>query len=704
MKFKHLILTIAASGICTGACAAFSYKDIAEGKFGVRSVSGVRSMADGEHYTTTSHGKVIRCSYATGEVADTLYTGGLAFSEYELVLDERAILFETEPQYIYRHSHTARYFLYNIATKTTAEVVPEISGKRDLTISDSRIVFAADNNLYVYSTDGEQLFKTTDGERNHIINGTTDWVYEEEFAFTRAYALSPDGTRIAYLRADESAVSEFKMSRYDGKLYPTVYSYKYPKAGERNSTVELLVADIATGKVTHMDTGGDTDQYLPRLGWTPSGELWFFRENRLQNRFEVLLADAVKSRPIYTETSPKYVERIDDGTITFLPDGDRFIVRNETRTGYMHLYLYSISRGLLNAITSGAWEVTELNAVADGRVYYTSTEGSPLQRAFYSVKLNGKDKRKLTGEAGYYRIVPSAGVKYFLSYYSNARTPNIVRLCHADGTVIRTLEDNARLTRMIADERIPCKEFFTFTTSEGVVLNGYLKKPADFDSTKRYPVLMTQYSGPGSQQVADRWSVDWEDAVVQQGYVLACVDGRGTGFRGEEFKKCTYRDLGHLEVTDQIEAARYLARQSWVDASRIGIYGWSYGGFMALGCILKGADVFKMAIAVAPVTSWRYYDSIYTEVYNGLPQDNPSGYDDNSPINFANLLRGRLLIIHGSADDNVHLQNTMEMARALDRAGKQFDMMIYPDVNHSMLPDFWRNVRQKMVDYTLENL
>lgn len=682
----------------------FTYKDIASGKFAVRSVYGVRSTADGEHYTSSSGGRIIRYAYATGQAVDTLYDGGLRFTSYTLLDNEQSILLETDPSYIYRHSHTARYHLYDIASATTTELVADIEGKRDLTVQGDKVIFAAGNNLYVYALDGTRLFATTDGEWNHIINGTTDWVYEEEFAFTCAYSLSPDGTRLAFLRFDESAVREFPMNRFDGKLYPTVYSYKYPKAGEVNSTVELLVADLSSGRITRMDTGADTDQYVSRIGWTPSGKLYFYRLNRVQNRFEVMFADSVRSSAVYTETSPRYVERIDNSTISFLPDGDRFIVKNETHSGYMHLYLYSLRRGFLNAITSGEWEVTSLDAVTDKYVYYTSTEQSPLRRNFYRVGLNGKSKKCLTPESGYWRVVPSRGVKYFLSYYSNASTPNIVRLHKGDGSVVRTLEDNAALTAMIASERIPIKEFFTLPLTDGTLLNGYLKKPSDFDSTRSYPVLMTQYSGPGSQQVADRWGVDWEDAVVQQGYVLACVDGRGTGYRGEAFKKCTYRDLGRLEVEDQITAARYLASQPWVDASRIGIYGWSYGGFMALGCILKGADVFSMAIAVAPVTSWRYYDTIYTEVYNGLPQDNPSGYDDNSPINFADRLQGKLLIVHGSADDNVHFQNSVEMTRALNRAGKQFDMMVYPDANHSMMPGYSRAIREKMVAYTLENL
>ncbi|MBP3426292.1 MAG: S9 family peptidase [Rikenellaceae bacterium] len=700
---KRYLTLLAAAVMVATDMFGFDYNDIARGKFSSRSVYGVRSMADGLHYTSSKGGKVIKYAYVDGSEVDTLYRGGVAFSSYQLLEGESKILLESDAKYIYRRSHTARYWLHDIASGVTTELIPEVEGKRDLSIAGGRVAFASENNLYVYTLDGKQLFKTTDGEFNKIINGTTDWVYEEEFGFTKAYALSPDAGKVAWIRFDESHVKEYHMNRFDGELYPTVYSFKYPKAGERNSVVELMVADLATGEVVRMDKGADTE-YIARLGWTPSGELYFFRLNRLQNHFEVVLADADKSRVVYTETSPRYVDRVDDGTVRWLPDGDRFIVQNETAAGYSHLYLYSLSKGFLNAITEGEWEVTAVNAITKDRIYYTSTEGSPLTRGFYSVKLNGKGKKTILEPKGMLSVAAGAGAKYFLSYYTDAKTPNIVTLHKGSGEVIRVLEDNAALRQMIVDEKIPTKEFFTFENPVGVTLNGYFKKPVDFDPNKKYPVLMTQYSGPGSQQVTNSWSVGWEDVLVQNGYVVACVDGRGTGYRGEEFKKCTYRNLGKLEVEDQISAARYFGTLPWVDSSRIGIYGWSFGGFMALNCILKGADVFKMAIAVAPVTSWRYYDTIYTEVYNGLPQDNAEGYDDPSPINHADKLKGKLLICHGSADDNVHPQNAIEMVRALGKAGKLFDMMYYPDANHSMVPGFGHAVRQKMVDYTLTNL
>ena len=379
-------------------------------------------------------------------------------------------------------------------------------------------------------------------------------------------------------------------------------------------------------------------------------------------------------------------------------------MQNETTTGWNHIYLYSIEKGLIRPITSGEWQVTSIVETTEKNIYYTSTETSPIRRNLYSIDYKGKKKQRLTKLDGTYSIAPSKGMKYYISTFSSASSGRLVELRNGKGELIRTLVENNELNEKI--KALPQKEFFTFTTERGDNLNAYIIKPLDFDPNKQYPVLLTQYSGPGSQSVADSFGMGWESVMVGNGYIVACVDGRGTGFMGEKFKKQTYGNLGALEVEDQIAFARHLASQSWVDGNRIGIYGWSYGGFMALGCALKGEGLFKMAIAVAPVTSWRYYDTIYTEIYNDLPQDNPKGYDDNSPINFADKLSDRtsLLIMHGTADDNVHVQNTMEMCHALNRAGKQYDMMIYPDQNHSMLPNYSYNIRNKMIQYTLRNL
>ena len=686
MKTRLFSLLAAALLCAATAQARGEYAEIARLRSMNEGVRGIRSMADGEHYTTLEGNNIVRYGYAAAGRGQSMLpspTANLVITDYTFSPDERQILIASGAKPIYRHSYTTSYYLARGGSLTP--VLREAEAPRDASFSpDGKLIAYSDrNDLYVYDTAAGQTRRITDdGAWNAIINGTTDWVYEEEFGFTKAYAFSPDSRRIAYLRFDETE-------------------------GERNSTVEVWVCDLQTGAKERIDTGGETDQYIPRIGWTPDGRLYFFRLNRRQNTFEVILCEPHGAqRTIYDERSQQYVERVDDKTVTFV-DSDRFLVRQESHTGYMHLYLYSIRKGFLAQVTKGPWEVTDLIGTDGKRVWYLSTETSPLRRNLYSVRLDGRDKRRLTNEEGFYTIAPSAGMKYYIATFSNAATPNRVEVCDGEGNPVRTLFESRALREQLAATQRPVKEFFTFVTERGDTLNAYLIKPREFDPSQRYPVLLTQYSGPGSQSVRDRWSLDWEDALADKGYIVACTDGRGTGFRGEKFKKITYGRLGALEVEDQLSFARYLAAQPYADPARIGIYGWSYGGFMALSCALKGHGIFKMAIAVAPVTSWRYYDSIYTEIYNNLPQYNAAGYDDNSPINFARMLddkRTRLLIIHGTADDNVHFQNTVEMTRALNRAGKQYDMMVYPDQNHSMLPDATAHIRQKMIDYTLKNL
>lgn len=709
MNFKHL-LPAAALLFAAGAHAQNEYAEVARLRAMNQTVAGIRPMADGEHYTTLNNNDIRRYAYAAQSEGRSLLPASarIRITDYVFSPDERLILIASGHNPIYRHSYTTSYSLLD--GERLQPILPEAETPRDASFSpDGRqIVYSDRNDLYLYDiASGTTRRLTDDGAWNEVINGTTDWVYEEEFGGTRAYAFSPDSRRLAYLRFDESRVPLMEMMRFDGKLYNTAYSFKYPKAGERNSEVELWTIDLATGEKQKIDTGAERDQYIPRIGFTPDGRLWYFRLNRRQNTFEMQLCEANGAqRTIYEERAQQYVERVDDGTVTFV-DNDRFIVRQESHTGYMHLYLYSIRRGLVGQITKGDWEVTQVVGADPKRVWYLSTETSPLRRNLYSVRLDGKDKRRLTPGEGFYRIDPSPGMKYYISTFSSATEPNRVEICDGEGRTVRTLCDSRALREELAAAPRPVKEFFTFTTERGDRLNAYIIKPAGFDPSKRYPVLLTQYSGPGSQQVQDRWSMDWEDGLVSRGYVVVCTDGRGTGFRGEKFKKQTYGRLGALEVEDQLSLARHMASQPWIDADRIGIYGWSFGGFMALSCALKGHGLFRMAIAVAPVTSWRYYDTIYTEIYNNLPQYNAAGYDDNSPLNFARLLddkRTRLLLIHGTADDNVHFQNTVEMTRALNRCGKQYDMMVYPDQNHSMMPDDTHHVRQKMIDYTVEHL
>lgn len=703
-----LMMTLLLGVFAMNAQPKFTYADIAAGKFAQKSVAGLRSMKDGEHYTIMENDGLYRCSYAKSGEKELLVSFGLldgAVADYAFSADENKVLIRLNSRPLYRRSHFSNYAVYDLTSGELVEV-DESGDVRYALFSPKgdKVAYVKDNNIYIH--DLEQRFTyavTTDGEWNHIINGMPDWVYEEEWGIDHAFCFSPDGNYIAFLKSDESEVEEFGFMKFlTGTPYPELFKYKYPKAGEKNSKVSLHVFDIREG-VARKVNRKEGDLYIPFFDWTPDGRLYYFEINRLQNHLDVILCEGEEQRVIYTESHEKYIDYLSNSTITFLSDSDRFLVMSE-RGGYNHLYLSSLSKGGLVPVTEGAWNVTEVVCATDKKIWYLSTEESPLRRELYTINLNGKGKKRLSTTSGTYRIVPSAGCKYYISYFSNASTPNTVTLHKGNGKLIDTLEANTELKRYIVEIGLPEKEFFTFVTPRGDTLNAYIKKPADFDPAKKYPVLLTQYSGPGSQDVRDRWTIDWEDALVQHGYIVVDCDPRGTGFRSAAFKKSTYGIMGRLETEDQIAFAEYVKTLPFVDGERVGVYGWSYGGFMALNCILKGADTFKMAISVAPVTSWRYYDSVYTERVNGLPQTNAEGYDEPSPIGYAANLKGKLLLMHGTADDNVHIQNAYAMVHEFVEAGKQIDMMIYTDDNHSMMPYGKVNVREKMVEYCLENL
>ncbi|MBR5585240.1 MAG: DPP IV N-terminal domain-containing protein [Alistipes sp.] len=708
---RKLLCTVAVLMAAMTASAQVSYLEMIEARNSAApdyiSPASLTPAAGTDQYMELDGKEVKLYDYKRASEGKVVFTCDKLIMSYVKSPDGTMALYEkwdgaSPRQEVYRHSYFSDYYISCPDGSTI-----RIDDVRDITFSpDSRfLAMSYNNDIFLYNLQTNEIYNITDdGMWNHIINGTTDWVYEEEYGFTKAYAFSPDGTEISYLKFDESNVKEFEMMRFDGKLYNEAYRFKYPKAGEENSIVTLHTYNIATGETRTVDTGAEVDKYLPRIGYTPAGKLFYYRVNRLQNHFEVVLVEGDGTqRVIYNEQDDRYVERPSDATITFI-DGEHFIVREETTTGYFHLYLHSINEGRLNAITAGEWEVTQFVGLApNGKtIYYMSTEQSPLERHLYSVELDGSNKTCLLSKPGYWRVYPSADMKYFAAEHSATDCYPTAAVYNAKGKMVRSLMIEEPTEAEPEYQRV----YSTFTTERGDELQYYLIYPEKFDKNKSYPVLMTQYSGPGSQEIANRYATDWEETMARNGYIVASCDARGTGYRGEAFKKVTYGNLGHCEVEDQISFARHLGHLEYVDASRIGIYGWSYGGFMALGCALKGDGLFKMAIAVAPVTSWRYYDSIYTEIYNGLPQDNPAGYDDNSPINFADRLspHTRLLIIHGTADDNVHFQNAMEMCRALNHAGKQYDMMVYPDQNHSMRPDDMINIRQKMVDYCLDNL
>lgn len=666
--------------------------------FASKTVRGINSMNDGEHYTTLDHeGKILKYNFSKGDLVGVLFDPSdfqdqvvLPIYSYELSDDESKILITTQVSPIYRHSFTANYFIYDIVNKSLnslSEYGPQMNAA--FSPNGFNVAFVRDNNIFIKNLEkGIEKQITFDGEFNKIINGGVDWVYEEEFRLITGLQWSPDSRRIAFYRFDESHVKLFHMPMYMNQLYPPNYSFKYPKAGEENSVVEIHVYDLAEDKMVKMDIGPETDQYIARVKWTKDPEqVSLVRLNRLQNKVDILICKASTgdSKTIYSEENRYYIEEPTDEYPTYTNDGKHFIIQSE-RDGFNHIYLYSMDGTFIRQLTNGENEVISVYGYDDKseRVFYNAYDGSPLQTSVYYASVDGKKQVKLSKLEGTNSAMFSEGFKYYIQFHSAVSTPNVVTLHRANGKQIRVLEDNAHLKDVVSSFEIPSKEFFSFTTSEGVVLNGYMVKPLGFEESNEYPVLMYQYSGPGSIAVADRFRIGWDEYLATEGYVVVCVDGRGTGGRGEEFKKMTYGQLGYYESIDQIEAAKYLQTLPYIDGDRIGIWGWSYGGYMSSLCLFKAPDLFKMAIAVAPVTNWRYYDTVYTERFMGLPQDNASGYDDNSPINHVGGLQGKLLLVHGTGDDNVHVQNTIELAERLIQANKQFDMMLYPDKNHGI--------------------
>lgn len=682
-------------------------------------VDEIRSTSDGTHYTILQgYSDIIRYKYSNGLATDTVFSLNSFYSQkipyisrYEFNTNETGLLLTTNETPIYRHSFTADYYYYDIQKKKLTPV--SVNGKQKIATfspSGDKIAFVRENNIYLVDVaSGKETQITFDGKKNEIINGAPDWVYEEEFGFSKGFDWSPDGKKIAFMRFDESRVKTFTIPFYDN-LYPTLYTYKYPKAGEENSIVSICVYDLATKTTRTADVGNEKDQYIPRIKWTLNPEiLCLLRLNRLQNKIDVLMANAStgKTETVFTETNKCFISEVNDKYITFLKDGKHFLIFSE-RDGFNHLYLYTMDGKLVNQVTRGDYDIDDLCAVNDaGTIYYISSEASPLDRNLYSIQPDGKKKKQLSKLKGTNSAEFSSTCKYYINTLSDANTPPVVTLHEADGKAVRTLVDNKQLSEKIKYYGFSKKEFFTAPTEEGILLNGYMIKPADFDSTKKYPVFMTVYGGPESQDVTNSWDTQmgWYQLLAQKGYIVVCVDNRGTDGRGEAFKKSTYMQLGKLETRDQINVAKYLGTISYVDKNRIGIFGWSYGGYMSSLCMTIGADFFKMGIAVAPVTNWRFYDSVYTERFLRTPQENPSGYDDNSPINHASQLKGKFLIVHGSADDNVHLQNTMVFTEKLIQAGKTFDMAIYPDKNHSIYGGKTRwNLYKRMTDFILENL
>ncbi|UGS23959.1 S9 family peptidase [Flavobacterium channae] len=721
-KYSLAVMLFVMSSVSVMAQQKITLEEIWGGAFRTKGMDALSAMKNTNQYTVLNFDRATKSfqidlyDFATLEKVSTLFDTKnhpevKTIDSYTFDKYEKKILIATNSNPIFRHSFTAEYFIYDIPSKTVSSFTSNAIQEPTFSADGTKIAYAFENNLYVHDlVSGAKIQLTQDGQKNKIINGITDWVYEEEFAFVKAYDWNVTGTKVAYIKFDETEVPEFSMDMYNEGLYPTQTVFKYPKAGEKNAIVSLHIFDLKSGTTKKINLGDYKDFYIPRIKWTNDAAVLSVQVmNRHQNNLDLHFVDANAgtTKIVLNEKDNAYVDVTDN--LTFLKDNS-FIWTSE-KDGFNHIYHYDKSGKLKKQITSGKWEVTNYYGFDEksGMIYYQSVENGSINRDVYAIKVDGKSKVRLSSKTGTNSATFSPNFQYFINTYSSVSTaPTYTLNDSKNGAVVKTIVSNEAVEQKLAKYDVGQKEFFVLTTEKGNQLNAWMIKPKNFDATKKYPVFMYQYSGPGSQQVANQWNSAndyWFMMLAQQGYIVACVDGRGTGLKGAAFKKCTQKELGKYEVEDQIDAAKVIGKYNYVDASRIGIFGWSYGGFMSSNCLFQGADVFKMAIAVAPVTSWRYYDSIYTERYMQTPQENASGYDNNSPINHVSKLKGNFLLIHGTADDNVHVQNTMKMVEALVQANKQFDWAIYPDKNHGIYGGKTRlQLYTKMTNFIKEKL
>lgn len=720
------LLFIAALALVLPCSAQNGHKKItlediwARNTFAVRSVPGFNAMEDGLHYTQMDNNNGVQqinvYELATGNKVRTLFDNSLQqyngkklqLDEYIFSKDEQKMLLLTESKNIYRRSITHTVYIYDLATKKIQLLDKERVLHAAFSPDAKKVAYVKDNNLYYKDLlSGRTVAVTKDGKQNHIINGNCDWVYEEEFSFTKAYEWSGNSKTIAYYRFDESKVKEYTLTYFDS-LYPRIYTYKYPKAGEDNSLVQVKLYSLRGGRTINADLGPVKDQYIPRIKWMDDDHLCIYRLNRHQNKLEFLRTEQNGHTAVVYEEENKYYIDINDN-IKFLPATASFVFSSE-RTGYNHLFSYNWKTKSLKELTTGDYDIESIIGIDDAKqmVYYTAAENSPLERKLYAVSWQGGAPKCLTSEKGTHSITACKGNKYFLDRYSRISRVPVYYLRDAEGNIIRTLEDNSKLEETMRQYALGDIKLMKIKGANGDELNAWMIRPPDFNSSRQYPVLMYQYSGPGSQQVADRFPVGdyfWHQMLAQKGYIIVCVDGTGTGFRGEEFKKKTYLQLGKMESDDQVAVAKHLAELDYVDKDRIGIWGWSYGGFMSSTCIFKGNDVFKAAIAVAPVTNWRYYDNIYTERYMRTPNENENGYDENAPEKMAGRLKGKFLLVHGTGDDNVHFQNSAMLINELIKANKDYDSEIYPNRAHGISGGNTRlHLYRRMTSFILENL
>lgn len=716
-----ILFTITVLSVSAQVKKAVTLDDIWKNRtFSSERVDDVNWFKSGSLYSAMDGDDVAVYDITTGLKTKTLIdaktlkvneTETLDIQNYTLSPAEDQVLIETGVEHIYRHSSRAYFYLLNLSNQKLTAIKP--GNKISLATfspDGKKLAYTYQNNLYTYDiASGKETEITKTGKKNELIHGSSDWVYEEEFAFWKAFDWSPDSKKLAFMSFDERNVPTYNMQIWSG-LYPKDYTFKYPKAGEKNSKVDVSIYDLESQKTTELEEGSQNDQYIARMQWTKNPNLLSIRRmNRIQNQLEVIHIDATtgKLNTVLTETSKTYIDINDD--LKYLENGKEFVFSSD-RSGFQHLYRYGMDGKLLGPITSGNWEVTSFLGLNEksGLAYYMSTEDGSIQQQLYSIKLSGKDKNKLSVGAGTHRVTFNPSFTYFIDDYSSAARPSQIGLYEASGKLVKMLKTNETLAKKLDNFQISPKVFSEITTAEGIKLNSWTIKPLDFNPSKKYPVLMFCYGGPGHQTVTDSWdSRDyfWYQMLASKGYIIVSVDNRGTGGKGADFKKATYAELGKLECEDQIATAKYLATLPYVDASRIGIWGWSFGGYLTSLCMVKGADIFKTGIAVAPVTNWRFYDSIYTERFLKLPQDNASGYDQNSPVTFADKLKGNYLLVHGTGDDNVHFQNAVAMVDALVRANKKFESFYYPNKAHGMGGEATRlHLFNMLTDFITEKL
>ena len=695
-------------------------KEIVSGVYSPRGVKPVVSSADGMHYYQMNDrgNAVIKFEYATGNAVDTLFSTEKArqctfdtFQGFLVSPDEFRVIVYKDREQIYRHSFKANYYYHDVRRNFVRKLTQNNSKQMIPTFSPDgkMLAYVIDNDIWLTKFDFDtELQVTKDGKFNKIINGATDWVYEEEFATTSLMEFSPDNELLAFVKTDETQVREFSFETFEKQLYPGSYTYKYPKAGEENSKVGCYVYNVNAQTTRKMDVPFDDDGYMPRIAFTTdASQLAVMTLNRNQNRFDMYFINprSTVSKLILRDESKYYIDSNFLKSIHFLPNQFTYISEKD---GYSHIYIHASTGELQKQLTKGDFDVISLLAIdpESGIVYYEAADESPLQRNIYKTTIDKGVTTKLSANSGHNSATFSNNGKYFINNWSSTLTPNLITMHNSSGKLLRTLQTNELVTQRVAQANFPAKEFITVPAADGITeLNGWIIKPSLFDAAKKYPIVLVQYSGPNSQQVLDRFGVDWYYALAEEGYIIASVDGRGTGARGEMFRKQTYLNLGVIESDDQIAAANYFATLPYIDGNRIGVWGWSYGGYNVLMSMSRGNGAFKAGVAIAPVTDWRFYDTVYTERFMRTPQQNKIGYDNGSAIKLADKLQGNLLLIHGTTDDNVHLQNSMEYTRALIEANKHFDMFVFPDKNHFINGGNSRlYLYSKVIDYYKNNL